>query len=636
MSKKYLIISIVTLIIIAGWVGLYYFLGVEEEMWVVPPPTTNPVIQTVETSTGAIVESTGSWDYLFKNDCLGIWIRKWATYLPGDWITFFWDTSSVNKLQYKVSEITTKALDDDIRLCWMNYRFLCTRYGKSWLWLGGSSFIQKWDIKIHAFQPGLQISTVLKNKLIVAIQKWNSAIFYESTADVDNMIVSQLSMDRYLVAILPYIDDIGPSYCNQIQSNDFVLEKDLDTFIKNKKIAKEWFVPAPINEGMEESWVVMSSKYPWCNEFDIQLWGQIWAACDVWSNISWEYWERYFWWNNQPSWKSDSKWYWEIDDRWPCSLWYHIPIWSDWDTIYNVTLSDAIWIWEGWGSWAYDSILKLSHGQYWHSDAGGGGIPNTDTYYDQRDSISWNYIRCVKDKYFEWTWSISLSPSQVFDILTKIDENTKKQEDMEKYTKSILVQGDYKAEHVSWETHIINDKIILNKKGIKKEIPWVVTSTDVQNYNKCINWGKGDLDTCTIHGFEGFISFSPSGNYLLYKRSQLYNKELYFWWKDAVLVDTNNGNEVLSISGDLYFSNWSLDRKQFIYWVDEGEYGQWYWLYITLKDEFPKNIMVSNDFVLWRYIDNTLLYVKVNTNEWYFLKIYDLSTLKEVYSQKIK
>ncbi len=50
MSKKYLIISIVTLIIIAGWVGLYYFLGVEEEVGMIPPP--NPVAQNIETNTG--------------------------------------------------------------------------------------------------------------------------------------------------------------------------------------------------------------------------------------------------------------------------------------------------------------------------------------------------------------------------------------------------------------------------------------------------------------------------------------------------------------------------------------------------------------------------------------------------------
>ncbi len=62
MSKKYLIISIVTLIVIAGWAGLYYYLGVEGEMRVNPPSIPDPVIQNTETSTGVSENiDTNNW-----------------------------------------------------------------------------------------------------------------------------------------------------------------------------------------------------------------------------------------------------------------------------------------------------------------------------------------------------------------------------------------------------------------------------------------------------------------------------------------------------------------------------------------------------------------------------------------------
>jgi hypothetical protein len=63
MSRKYLIISIVSLVLISGGMALYYFLGIKESFEVIPPPNTE--VQKLETSTGVSEVVSGEIDNVY-------------------------------------------------------------------------------------------------------------------------------------------------------------------------------------------------------------------------------------------------------------------------------------------------------------------------------------------------------------------------------------------------------------------------------------------------------------------------------------------------------------------------------------------------------------------------------------------
>jgi hypothetical protein len=253
----------------------------------------------------------------------------------------------------------------------------------------------------------------------------------------------------------------------------------------------------------------------------------------------------------------------------------------------------------------------------------------TDLFGQNRKETDYDYIISVIKSLKIDDTIVSFSPSQISKILTKIDENSKKQEEIRKTATGVLVQGDFRAEYVQGNNPPWDDIIKLNKKDIKSEIPGIINTKASQTYLNCAKtWTS--KDECPTISFEGFLSFSPSGNYLLYQQS---------WWEQfhSILVDTSNWNEVLSMPWYLTLAEWTSNKKQFIYWGENWGMTSW-WLFMTIKNEFPKNIMVSKDSILWWYIDNSMVYVKVWDSwwKWNFLKIYDLNTLKEVYSQEIK
>ena len=275
----------------------------------------------------------------------------------------------------------------------------------------------------------------------------------------------------------------------------------------------------------------------------------------------------------------------------------------------------------------------------------------------------WNKLRsicgpggCEYSNETTWAAVTSFSDSQIKDILVKIDENTKKQQEIANSATWTLIQGEFKAEYIIPSDYgKETDNIVINIPSWKYEFSGVYGKEEMGKYLNAIKEWRckvekwQNVDSVLVNGvpherpaswdclmqkdFGHFLNFSPSGNYLLYSISGWE----YEW---ALLVDSKTGKTVIKVDYP-EFSIWTLDRKQFIYaggavmgWCKDG-----CWLHITLKNSFPKDKILTADFVSGWYIDETRLYVKTynyTTNkETFFLKIYDLNTLDEIFSKEI-
>jgi hypothetical protein len=205
---------------------------------------------------------------------------------------------------------------------------------------------------------------------------------------------------------------------------------------------------------------------------------------------------------------------------------------------------------------------------------------------------------------------ISFSDAQIEDILVKIDANTKAQQEIAKHATGVLVQGDFRAEYHGGKIKTI------------------------------VNWQANDFDSLNWE-FLNFIDFSPSGNYVYYRSNDwgenwpaiYYNIVDSKTWKNTLLLGWYESG--------IWFLLWTPDKKQFIYSEQSLSYSS---ISVTIKWSFPK----SNEINSWGYfasawyVDDTYLYtrwgkynseLKKNTN---YLKIYSLSTLKEVFSKEIQ
>lgn len=254
--------------------------------------------------------------------------------------------------------------------------------------------------------------------------------------------------------------------------------------------------------------------------------------------------------------------------------------------------------------------------------------------------------------------NISFSPSQISEILAKIDENTKKQQEIKKSATGVLIQGNFWAEYIAPKDYGKDtDKIIINLPWERYEFSGVYGKEEMTKYLNTIKdgWCKIEkwqnttnsvLVNSTPHEhpaswdclmqktFGKFSSFSPSWNYLLY----YLNGWEYQW---VILIDSRTGKTVIKIDYP-EFNIWTLDKKQFIFagWGEFGWCTNGCWLHITIKDSFPQDKILTNDFISGWYVDESQLYVKTynyNSNKMtIFLKIYNLTTLKEIFSQEIK
>ncbi len=465
MPKKYLIISIVTLIIFAGWAGLYKFLGVEEEMWVIPPPIPDPVIQNTETNTGRSEVVSGEKKIL--NNITPIEVVC--------------DTEEdMKRLTLQIKDLNTKIV---------------------------SGIYSSWEINIDFWQ------------------------YWSASSTWSNMI----GFWPYTMILWPCQNQLGHLYSfykTTHRDKDAILE-----FIKKYTYSN--------GEGYKLKEVRK------INNLEVVIWEDIW--------------------------------------------WY--PTYTQ----------------------EFEVIGKDVNYRF-----------STYPFSQNTQDTDFNYIISVIKSLKIDDKIISFSPSQISEILSKIDENTKKQEEIRKSATGVLVQGEFRAEYISNEGKT-NDKMIITTTDITKEISWLIYNSQYKkSYQECIK--KYAKEICWTGSFLSFLSFSPSWNFILYSK----------WWYESlmtVLMNIETGRNILEIWNSPNFHWWSTDKKQFIYWSENGFF-EW-WLFITKK----WNLLwwevneISKDSIFWWYIDEKYLYVissEMTIEDTQYLKIFDLTTLKEVYSQEIK
>lgn len=273
-------------------------------------------------------------------------------------------------------------------------------------------------------------------------------------------------------------------------------------------------------------------------------------------------------------------------------------------------------------------------------------------YYNdkQTSQLSNIFDEFISNFKFINQWGIELtvttfSDIQIKDILAKIDENIKKQQELEKNSTWSLIQWDFKAEYISNNFDINKaDSFIITKNWISKTLPGLYNpnSTDETDKSRQKEFnllqskgfiGKDQKDklekrwvSVGLWVFDWFVEFSPSWNYILYNIGS-------WGGKMTILMDTQTWKEVIK-EIDMGYHDWTLDKKQFIYWTTSWIVS-WKWLLITKKWGFPEVETIEKDDVLWWYVDNNYLYIQLQGTKNY-LKIYDLKTLKEVFSKKIQ
>ncbi|EKE28869.1 MAG: hypothetical protein ACD_3C00001G0010 [uncultured bacterium (gcode 4)] len=258
---------------------------------------------------------------------------------------------------------------------------------------------------------------------------------------------------------------------------------------------------------------------------------------------------------------------------------------------------------------------------------------NTDDWVIEGD-MAW-----VTDNVID---SVNFSDLQTKNILSKIDENLRKQRESERISTWILVQGEFKAEYIAPNDYSKDtDKIIVTVSWTTYELPWTYWKDNIPGIKKCTKLNSNikleniiDNWECPFWSFSWFKEFSPSWNYISYRAWGYEGGEFR-------MMDIKTWRMVFKTSSDVSLHLWTLDKKQFIYWTTSW-ISQWEWLLITKKWTFPELITLGKDDILWWYVDNDYLYVqlegKYNTDmkkTIKYLKVYDLNTLKEVFSKEI-
>ncbi len=237
-------------------------------------------------------------------------------------------------------------------------------------------------------------------------------------------------------------------------------------------------------------------------------------------------------------------------------------------------------------------------------------------------------------------WKNALfSQEQIKNILKNIDKWIEVQ--IERPNSNTLIQWDFKAEYIAPKDYTKDtDKIIVTVSWKKYELPWVYGEKEKQEYLKDIknqNCSINEQKTwkCWFIGGLFLRSFSPSWYYLLYNIS-------YLEWSSSNLVNIATWKIYALKSSWVTANTWTKDKKQFIYWA--CGYGMWCdgGLYITIKWDFPNTKKIYDGGVEWLYVDDSYIYTigyddNSNPGSEVTMKllIYDLKTLKLVYSQDV-
>lgn len=228
---------------------------------------------------------------------------------------------------------------------------------------------------------------------------------------------------------------------------------------------------------------------------------------------------------------------------------------------------------------------------------------------------------------------MNFSDSQIQDILAKIEENTKKQQEKDKNVTStwILIDGNYKAEYIPSKNNA-DDKIHVTVNGLEK----VVNLEEINNYNRRIQ-KLYDSKECTSNDYDNPKCSKSHFAWLygLYSKWEYisYMGSLYEWyflkilqvatWKEIAHISLPGGCEN---NENLVVCKWNWDGWLAVVNLQTAtKYNIWIW---NLEwDEFS---------VMWFTIDNKYIYSKFDIyTKNPELKIYDLTTLKEVFSKEI-
>ncbi|EKE26287.1 MAG: hypothetical protein ACD_4C00344G0007 [uncultured bacterium (gcode 4)] len=225
--------------------------------------------------------------------------------------------------------------------------------------------------------------------------------------------------------------------------------------------------------------------------------------------------------------------------------------------------------------------------------------------------------------------SINFSDSQIKDILAKIDENLNKQQELGKNSTWALIQGDLKAEYILSENNIDDKiKITLNWKES------LINLEEVNNYNKKVQelidkWecGSDNIDSpkCVKWRVE-LNKFYKNWKYIWFYTN-------YYVWKWLTLIDIWNKKKFI----DILLTISCQESQNYLVcniWL-------WWWEMSlnNLNSGENKEFKIGNSIDSWYHIDDNYLYYTVtssdNGSKNVILHIYDIKTLKEVFSKKI-
>ncbi len=233
------------------------------------------------------------------------------------------------------------------------------------------------------------------------------------------------------------------------------------------------------------------------------------------------------------------------------------------------------------------------------------------------------------------------------EIISKIEENKVKRQELEKNSTWVLIRSDYKAEYITSKEY--------KNDSIKLIISWKEKTINFW-YNKSnAKYCKNGPEDCTrLSHFEKFIDFSPDKNYLLFEHVGYEST-----WLNIIDIEKNT---FLSFDST-YFESWLSDGRMV---ASSWRWGTLLWVFDIknlMKESLPIDTtdMMENNTMRWSKTQEIFdrnahnfggfvsSYWFMNDDKYWYLwaennddntikqlKIYDLKTLKEVYSKEIK
>ncbi len=222
MPKKYLIISIVTLVLIAGGIGTYYFLGIEDPIEEnIPTPSLE--VQKIETNTGVSEVVSGESD---MNNSEYALLHKFRALNQTD-------LNKINDLYIKNLLVYNYNNYIDVLRRYENHSYI----DESADW----KIYVEWDEKfIHPVTLTIENKkTWERNTQIVAYDKeWREEIIKRSKKCSTSKVCSDSELEEEMINNLEWFDSIKSSYA--IFDNEYIVSNGFND--KIYKIPENWNV----------------------------------------------------------------------------------------------------------------------------------------------------------------------------------------------------------------------------------------------------------------------------------------------------------------------------------------------------------------------------------------------------------